>query len=62
LVADGGFLPLLVFPACGAGHEYSHNEVGNSNGAKAAVEILKESYAKGEIDQERFQKMKEDLA
>jgi len=50
---------LLAFSTCSATHAHSHAEASN-NGEKA-IDILKQRYAKGEINKETYLEMKNDL-
>ena len=53
-----GWIPLLALTTCNATHEHSHVQTSNSN---RAIEIIKERYAKGELTEEQFLQMKEEL-
>ena len=54
-----GLWPLLAVSACSAAHVHPHAQV-SSNGEKA-LDILKQRYAKGEINKETYLEMKKDL-
>ncbi|MEJ2127052.1 MAG: SHOCT domain-containing protein [Candidatus Bathyarchaeota archaeon] len=54
-----GLWPLLAVSSCSAAHVHSHPQA-SSNGEKA-IDILKQRYAKGEINKQTYLEMKKDL-
>jgi putative membrane protein len=61
------FWLLIIFAALAlvrglSGHSCWHNLGENKDKGNKALDILKERYAKGEVNKEDFEKMKKDLA